>query len=381
MIDPSRTPGGGTGQTGARAASALKRLWEHPYFRESLVPGFFILMALAEFRVAGVPGGFVFSEVATRFSRDSIMALALVVPVVAGLGLNFAVVIGAIGGQIGLIVANDLGLQGMAGLGFAGVVGVGLGMVTGRMIAWCLRRAPGREMIVGIVLGFLADGIYRLVLMVGYGTVWPAGSPDMVLSRGMGLRDTIDFIAFRNVLDRLVPFKVGAIHLPLATIAFVLLVAVIVLAIMRSRVGQEFRAVGLDPRAALLAGLDPVATKRRAIMLSTCLAAISQIVYVQSVGMMNTYTAHRSVGFLAGAALLAGGATVKRAGVRNALIGTAVFHWMFMLSPLAGQALTGSPAIGEYFRSFVTYGTICVALVVTGWASRKPGSSEHHDQT
>lgn len=351
----------------------------HPYMREALVPGLFVALAVIEFQLAGVTGTFVFSEVATRFSRDSIMVLALVIPVVAGLGLNFAVVIGAIGGQIGLILANDLGLQGLTGLGFAGLVGIGLGMLTGRAIAWCLQRAPGREMIVGIVLGFLADGIYRLVLMVGYGTIWPAGSDEMVLSRGMGLRDTIDFVAFRNVLDRLVPIKAGLAHFPLATIVFVLAVALLVLAILKSRTGQEFRAVGLDPRAALLAGLDPLKVKRRAIMLSTSLAAVSQIVYVQSVGMMNTYTAHRSVGFLAGAALLAGGATVKRANVRNALIGTAVFHWMFMLSPLAGQALTGSPAIGEYFRSFVTYGTICVALVVTGWAGRRRGSAQHHD--
>jgi simple sugar transport system permease protein len=355
-------------------------VWENPYLREAMVPAIFVVLAIIEFEYAGVPGLFVFSEVATRFSRDAIMALALVIPVVAGLGLNFAVVIGAIGGQIGLIIANDLGLHGLSGIGFAALVGVGLGMLTGRLIAWCLQRAPGREMIVGIVLGFLADGIYRLVLMVGYGTIWPAGSEEMVLSRGMGLRDTIDFVAFRNVLDRLIPVKIGLGYFPLATIVFVLIVAALVLALLKSRTGQQFKAVGLDPRSAMLAGLDPVAIKRRAIMLSTSLAALSQVIYVQSVGMMNTYTAHRSVGFLAGAALLAGGATVKRASVRNALIGIAVFHWMFLLSPLAGQAITGSPAIGEYFRSFVTYGTICIALVVTGWARRRPGSAAHHDQ-
>jgi simple sugar transport system permease protein len=135
---------------------------------------------------------------------------------------------------------------------------------------------------------------------------------------------------------------------------------------LRSRTGRHMEAAGLYPRAAREAGLDVERLKRLAIVLSTVIAAIGQIIWVQNIGMLQTYVAHRNVGFLASAALLAGGATVRSAKLRHAIIGTAVFHAMFLLSPLAGQELTGSPAIGEYFRSFVTYGTICVALVLTG---------------
>lgn len=335
---------------------------------EAAVPLFFVGLAAAEFAVAGLPFGFVAGEVTTRIARDSLLALALVIPIVAGLGLNFSVVLGAIGGQVGVILANDLGIGGLPGIGFAMLVGILLGWVGGRAVAWCLERAPGREMIVGIVIGFLADGLYRIAFMVGYGTVIPAHDPGMVLSRGVGLRDTVDLSIMRRALDTAITVRVGGVTVPMLTFAVVALGAYLTWRLLRSRVGAHMRAVGSDERAAALAGIDARRMRRLAVVVSTMIAAVGQVVWVQNVGMLQTYVAHRNVGFLASAALLAGGATVKNARIRNALIGTAVFHAMFVMSPLAGQAVTGSPAIGEYFRSFVTYGTICVALALTGVA-------------
>jgi simple sugar transport system permease protein len=221
-------------------------------------------------------------------------------------------------------------------------------------------------MIVGIVLGFLADGVYRIVFMAAYGPVIPSHNFEMLLSRGIGLRDTVDLEVLRRALDRALPLDLGPVTVPVAT--FLVLAGVVWLTwrFLRSRTGRHMAAAGFDARAAREAGLDVERLKRLAIVLSTVIAAIGQVIWVQNIGMLQTYVAHRNVGFLASAALLAGGATVRNAKLRHAIIGTAVFHAMFLLSPLAGQELTGSPAIGEYFRSFVTYGTICIALVLTG---------------
>lgn len=222
-------------------------------------------------------------------------------------------------------------------------------------------------MIVGIVMGFLANGLYQLLFMVGYGTLFPSHNKEMLLSRGIGLRDTIDLAGLRNVLDKGFSVSVGGIVFPVLTLALVAAVAGFVLYVLKTPLGQRFKAIGLDSSRAAMAGVDIRKTRTKAIILSTVLAAIGQFVYLQNIGMMNTYTAHRNVGFLAVAALLAGGATVKRASIRNALIGTALFHTMFALSPQAGQQITGSPAIGEYFRSFVTYGTIAAALLLVAF--------------
>ena len=64
------------------------------------------------------------------------------------------------------------------------------------------------------------------------------------------------------------------------------------------------------------------------------------------------------------AALLAGGASIKSAKIRHALIGVFLFHTLFIVSPQAGQNLFNNAALGEYFRSFVAYGTIAVALII-----------------
>lgn len=334
--------------------------------REWSVPLLFLGIAIAEYSIAGLSWQYVGGEVLTRVARDSFFALALVIPIVAGLGLNFSVVVGALGGQIGLVVANDLGVPGLRGIGLALLIGIALGWISGKAIAWCLHRAPGREMIVGIVIGFLADGLYRIVFMAGYGPVIPSHNSEMLLSRGIGLRDTVDLEIMRRSLDTLLLLKVGPIAVPVATLLLLAGVTWLVRRFLRSRTGRQLAAVGFRPDAAATAGLDVVALRRTAIVLSTIIAAVGQVVWVQNIGMLQTYVAHRNVGFLASAALLAGGATVKSVRVRHALVGTAVFHAMFVMSPLAGQEITGSPAIGEYFRSFITYGTICIALVMTG---------------
>ena len=61
-------------------------------------------------------------------------------------------------------------------------------------------------------------------------------------------------------------------------------------------------------------------------------------------------------------------------GAMCALIGVLLFHSLFIVSPQAGQNVFGNPALGEYFRSFIAYGTIAFALVMN-MRSRKPAMS------
>jgi simple sugar transport system permease protein len=97
--------------------------------------------------------------------------------------------------------------------------------------------------------------------------------------------------------------------------------------------------------------------------------------------MLNVYTAHLNSDIFSCAALLAGGATITHVKIRHALLGIIFFHALFIVSPQAGQNVFHNAALGEYFRSFVAYGTIAFALIMNMRRhndSSKSGTTLHH---
>lgn len=61
---------------------------------------------------------------------------------------------------------------------------------------------------------------------------------------------------------------------------------------------------------------------------------------------------------------MVGGASIKKARMRNCFIGVILFHALFITSPMAGQNLFHNPSVGEYFRSFLAYGVIVTAIIM-----------------
>ena len=108
----------------------------------------------------------------------------------------------------------------------------------------------------------------------------------------------------------------------------------------------------------------PVVT---AIMISTLLAGLGQLTFIQDIGNFTTYTAHENVGTFAIAALLVGGASIKKATIGQAVLGALLFHTMFIISPIAGKNLFDNAQLGEYFRVFACYAVIAVALALHAW--------------
>jgi simple sugar transport system permease protein len=88
-------------------------------------------------------------------------------------------------------------------------------------------------------------------------------------------------------------------------------------------------------------------------------------------GTLSTYDAHRQIGMFSVAALLVGGASTSRASVKNAIFGTILFNSMFIMSPEIGRFLFGDPGSAEYFRTFMVYGVIGVALGLHVWKGNK----------
>jgi simple sugar transport system permease protein len=163
---------------------------------------------------------------------------------------------------------------------------------------------------------------------------------------------------------------IGPWRIPLFTLVVIVGFCLLLSFITRTKLGQEMRAVGQDMNIAQVAGINVDRTRMIAIIMSTVLAAWGQLIFLQNIGTLNTYNSHEQVGMFSIAALLVGGASTRRATIWNAVVGVLLFHTLFVVSPLAGQRLMGIPQVGEYFRSFLAYGVIAVALALHAWQTK-----------
>jgi simple sugar transport system permease protein len=130
------------------------------------------------------------------------------------------------------------------------------------------------------------------------------------------------------------------------------------------------RAVGQNQTVAHAAGIPVDRTRIIAIVISTVLASIGQLIFLQNMWNMATYNAHKQTGFFAAAAILVGGASVSKATIPNVFIGTVLLHLMYIVVPRAGTNLFGDAMIGEYFRDAFSYAIIALALVLHAWRKR-----------
>ncbi|MGI6036322.1 MAG: ABC transporter permease subunit [Limnochordia bacterium] len=349
---------------GKEASSPLSLL------KRNAVPVLFAVLCTLGVIVAEIDPLFLVNEIIARLARNSFLILSLLIPVSAGLGLNFAIVIGAMAGQAAVIAVTHYKIRGLAGLLWAMVGSVPLAIVMGYLAGLVLNRAKGREMITSMILGFFVNGLYQLVFLFLVGTVIPMKNRAMMLPGGVGLRNTVDLYPIAQVLDKLWRIDVAGIRIPMATLLLTAALCAAIHYLMRTRLGQKMRAVGQDMQIAAVAGIDVDRTRIIAMILSTVLAAWGQLIFLQNISTLNTYNSHEQVGTFAIAALLVGGATARRATIWQALLGLLLFHTLFVVSPLAGQAIVGIPQIGEYFRVFVAYGVIGVALALHAWQSR-----------
>ncbi len=328
-----------------------------------LVPIFFLLLSAFSLYFSGMGSGFVLNEVLTRFIRNGVLVLAMLVPIAAGMGINFAVTIGAICAQIGFLSVIILQKPGLTGLFLAMLISVLIAAGLGYMIGKVLNRVKGREMITTFIMGFLANGIYQFIFLTGYGTVIKPLNKEILLSRGVGIRNMVDLVSYRNLMDEIWRLQIGSIELPIFMILLILFFCLAMTYLMNTRLGQHFKIVGEDMEKAAVLGLDVDRIRIQAMIISTVIACLGQLIFLQNMGMLNVYTAHQNSDIFSAAALLAGGATIKQARVRNAILGIFLFHSLFIVSPQAGQNLFGNPALGEYFRSCIAYGTIALALI------------------
>ena len=411
----------------SQEVSLVRNKWD---FREILqknaVTVMFVVLCLIGLVCSGQTVSYVMYELFGRLSRNSFIVLALIIPIIAGMGINFAITIGAMAAQIAALWVIEWGISGLAGFLTAMVITMPIAAFFGFLIGKLMNKMKGQEMIGGLILGYFANGLYQLLFLFIFGNLIPLKTPGLVIKGSTGVANTIDLSTergFKYALDGLwrVPFGTAALilcgliaiwslvklatkkedkkkaltrtgicvavaviaQLPFVTAAFsmvsvpmvtfliVALLCVFNNAIMKTRIGQQFRAVGQNRTVANAAGINVDRVRVIAIIISTVLAGWGQLIFVQNMGSFQTYGAHEQVGLYAGAAILVGGASIKTATNGQALLGCILFHLLFIVAPSAGKNLFGDAAIGEYFRVFISYGVIALAMVMYAWGDNK----------
>lgn len=406
----------------------------------NMVTVFFVILCLIGYHYSGLTLGFLLDDIITRMVRNSFLVLALLLPVMAGMGLNFAIVLGAMCAQAGVIMVTHWEIPGMPGIALTVLLTTPLAMLLGYLTGRLFNKTKGQEMIGGLILGFFSNGIYQLIFLIMLGSIIPFSNETLVLSSGVGLRTTIDLAgglryaiddvwrlhfttaglgfgalmivhaAFRYIkgipsLDQapgnkkyIVSGLIGAafigwlmyirstvsiinmIRIPMLTAILIGLMCIFTTYFIRTKLGQDFRTVGQDRHIANVSGIHSDRTRLTAMILSTVFASWGHIIFLQNLGTFSTYGSHEQIGFYSVAALLIGGASVTNAKISHALLGTFLFHTLFIVSPLAGRNLFGDAQLGEYFRVFVAYGVIGVSLVMHAWRKQIEGKRKLSQQ-
>ena len=342
--------------------------------RDNSVPVLFIIICLIMIPLSGFSPSYVLNEVMTRLGRNSFMILSLLIPIMAGMGLNFGMTLGAMAGQIGLILVADWQIWGIPGLILAAIISIPISVLLGLMCGKILNRAKGREMITSYFIAFFMNGVYQLVVLYMMGPLIPIAHNSLKLPRGYGIRNTVSLLPMRQSIDNALAVYVGGVKIPVLTLIIIALACLFILWFRRTKLGQDMRAVGQDMEVARDAGINVERTRIISIIMSTVFAGFGMIIYLQNMGNFPTYTAHTNVGMFCIAALLVGGASVEKASIGNVFLGVILFHTMFVVAPFAGTKITGDSMIGEYFRVFISYAVITVALVMYEAKKRKSQS-------
>ena len=332
--------------------------------RNNSVPLMFILICAVCIPVSGFSPGYLLNEIMTRLGRNAFLILSLLIPIMAGMGLNFGMTLGAMAGQIGLIFAADWQIWGIPGIIIAMIISIPISILLGIFCGKMLNRAKGREMITSYIISFFMNGLYQLVVLYMMGSIIPIMHSSIKLPRGYGVRNTVSLLHMRQYLDNLLAIRIGGVKIPVLTLIVIGLLCLFIIWFRKTKLGQDMRAVGQDMDVAGDAGIKVERTRIIAIVMSTVFAGLGMVIYLQNMGNISTYSSLTQIGMFCLAALLVGGASVDRASIGNVFLGVILFHLMFIVAPSAGAKITGDSMIGEYFRVFISYGVITLALIM-----------------
>lgn len=337
----------------------LKKIYEIVGLTRLIITLFlFVLIAMA-FHL-GIGMTMLFSHSMVRIGMNGLFVLSMLLPIVCGTGINFAMPIGVICGLVGGVISLEYDLQSWGGLLTAIAVSLPLAIISGYLYGLLLNRVKGSEMMVGtytafavvaiMCLGWLFFPVYNRKIvwpMLGYGvrtTVTLDGSYDKILD---------NFLSF-TIMEKLV--------VPTGLFLMFAVCCYMTYLFLKTKTGMSIQACGSNPEFARSMGIDIDKMRILATIISTVTSAVGIVVYSQSFGFYQFYNAPRNMTIPAIASILIGGATTRKASVSNVVIGTILFQSILTIAmPVANSAVTVG-SLAEVVRVMVCNGIIIYAL-------------------
>ncbi|SMP44788.1 ABC transporter permease subunit [Anoxynatronum buryatiense] len=303
------------------------------------------------------------SDALVRTGMNGILVLSMVPGILAGIGLNFGIPIGIVCGLIGGLLAIQFNLYGFTAFFVAVLISIPLSLAAGYLYGLLLNRVKGSEMTIATYVGFSIVSL----MSIGW-LVLPFTSEEMRWPIGSGLRTTITLQGrYERILNHWGSFNLMGVTVPSGLLIFFGVFCFLVWLFLRSRTGIAMIAAGDNPRFATASGISVNRMRVIGTMLSTALSAVGIVVYSQSFGFIQLYQAPMFMSFAAVAAVLIGGATVKKATITNVIIGAFLFQSLLVVSlPVANKILEDVSSLAEIARIVISNGIILYALTQIG---------------
>ena len=300
------------------------------------------------------------SDTVKRAGMNGLLVLAMLPSIQSGTGPNFALPIGVECGLFAMVLAIEWGFTGWGWFG----VSVGLSIVFAILVGWAygklLNAVKGSEMTIATYAGFAICSF-----MCIFWLMLPFKSPNMGWFIGQGLRETIqlDAVGAAMLLNNFGGFWIGdSFYVPTGMLLFFFLCCFLVWVFFRSKAGIAISAVGSSNAFAEASGLNVNKNRVLANIVSTILGAVGIIIFSQSYGYLQIYTAHLNIAFAAVAGILIGGATASRAKVSHVIIGVFLYQGLLTSAlPVANQIFAGTD-LSEVLRMIIQNGFILYAL-------------------
>jgi simple sugar transport system permease protein len=309
-----------------------------------------------------IPFPALLSDTLVRLGMNSVLTLAMLPAILAGTSLFFGLPLGIICGLLGGTMAIELNLRGFPA--FFGAIGMAipLAIIVGLFYGMLLNRVKGSEMTVGTYIGF------AFVSLMSFGWVTlPFNNPEMAWAMGKGLRVTVSLEGrFSNVLSDFMAFDVFGVRIPTGSLIFLAASCLLVWLFFRSRTGLAMQAGGMNPRFAQASGINVDRMRIIGTILSTILGAIGILVYAQGFGFLQLYGGPMYMGFIAAAAILIGGASLRKAKISHVIIGTFLFQGILVVALPVANTVATLGSLAEISRIIVSNGIILYALAQKG---------------
>ncbi len=322
-----------------------------------IIGGFFIILCILAIPLKlSLP--MLVSDMLVRFGMNGILVLAMVPGILCGIGLNFGLPIGILAGILGGLISIELNLSGGVGF-FVGIaIGIPIAIVFGYLYGVLLNKVKGSEMMIATYAGFSAISL----MCIGW-LLLPFKSDEIKWPIGDGLRTTITLDGrYSSILDNFWSFKIAGVEIPTGALIIFFVCCIFMWLFLKSKTGIMMSAAGDNPNFARASAISVDRMRIIGTTISTVLGSVGIMVYSQSYGFFQLYQAPMMMGFAAVAAILIGGASIRKAKISHVIIGTFLFQGLLVVGlPVANQAVKGG-GLSEIIRIIVTQGIILYAL-------------------